>query len=83
MDPLELRRRCRETALHFLNVQREQFMRLGGLDEWEKSYVTLNPGYERHELDAFAAMVDKDLIYRGLKPVYSTQIGRASCRERV
>ena len=70
VDPLELRRRCRETALHFLNVQREQFMRLGGLGEWEKPYVTLNPGYERHELDAFADMVDKDLIYRGLKPVY-------------
>lgn len=70
VDPLELRKKCTETAMHFLDVQREQFMRLGVLGEWEHPYVTLKPDFEFHELNAFADMVEKGLIYRGLKPVY-------------
>ncbi|MBQ7263752.1 MAG: class I tRNA ligase family protein, partial [Synergistaceae bacterium] len=70
LDPIDLRRRCRETALHFLDVQREEFKRLGVLGEWADPYVTLDPGFEHLELLAFADMVEKGLIYRGLKPVY-------------
>ena len=70
LDPIDLRRRCRETALHFLDVQREEFKRLGVLGEWADPYVTLDPSFEHLELLAFAEMVEKGLIYRGLKPVY-------------
>ena len=70
IDPVELRAKCKETALHYLNVQREEFKRLGGLAEWDHPYMTLDPAFEHLELHAFADMVNKDLIYRGLKPVY-------------
>ena len=70
IDPVELRKKCKETALHYLDVQREEFKRLGVLGEWEKPYLTLDPAFEHLELHAFADMVAKDLIYRGLKPVY-------------
>ncbi len=70
IDPVELRAKCRETALHYLDVQRDEFMRLGGLGEWEHPYITLDPEFEHLELHAFADMVEKGLIYRGLKPVY-------------
>ncbi len=70
VDPVELRKKCKETALHYLNVQREEFKRLGVLGEWDKPYITLDPEYEHLELHAFADMVEKSLIYRGLKPVY-------------
>ena len=95
LDPVELRRKCTETAWHYLEVQREEFKRLGVFGEWEKPYVTLDPGFEALELNAFADMVEKDLIHRGRKPVYwcidcqtalataEVEIGRASCRERV
>ncbi|MBQ2615373.1 MAG: class I tRNA ligase family protein, partial [Synergistaceae bacterium] len=70
VDPVELRAKCRETALHYLNVQREEFKRLGVLGEWDTPYITLDPEYEHLELNAFADMVEKGLIYRGLKPVF-------------
>ncbi len=70
VDPVELRAKCRETALHYLDVQRTEFKRLGVLGEWEKPYITLDPEYEHLELHAFADMVEKGLIYRGLKPVF-------------
>ncbi|MBQ9403392.1 MAG: isoleucine--tRNA ligase, partial [Synergistaceae bacterium] len=56
--------------LHYLDVQREEFKRLGVLGEWDKPYITLDPAFEHRELHAFADMVEKGLIYRGLKPVY-------------
>ena len=70
VDPLELRKKCTATALHYLDVQREEFKRLGVFGEWDKPYVTLAPGFETLELQAFADMVGKGLVYRGLKPVY-------------
>ena len=70
VDPVELRKKCKATALHYLDVQREEFKRLGVLGEWEHPYMTLDPKYEHRELHAFADMVQKGLIYRGLKPVY-------------
>ena len=70
VDPVELRKRCKDTALHYLDVQREEFKRLGVLGEWDKPYMTLDPAFEHLELHAFADMVAQDLIYRGLKPVY-------------
>ncbi|MBQ7197189.1 MAG: isoleucine--tRNA ligase [Synergistaceae bacterium] len=70
VDPVELRKKCKETALHYLDVQREEFKRLGVLGEWEHPYITLDPAFEHLELHAFADMVEKGLIYRGLKPVY-------------
>ena len=70
VDPLELRKKCTATALHYLDVQREEFKRLGVFGEWDKPYITLDPGFETLELRAFADMVEKGLVYRGLKPVY-------------
>jgi isoleucyl-tRNA synthetase len=70
MDPVLLRRKCAEFARKFIDVQTGEFKRLGVFGEWDNPYVTLEPKYEAVELDAFAEMVDKGLVYRGLKPVY-------------
>jgi isoleucyl-tRNA synthetase len=70
VDPVLLRKKCAEFAYKFIGVQTEEFKRLGVFGEWDDPYVTLKPQYESVELDAFADMVDKGLVYRGLKPVY-------------
>ena len=70
VDPIELRKLCKQTALHYLDIQREEFKRLGVLGEWDHPYITLDPKFEHLELHAFADMVERGLIYRGLKPVY-------------
>ncbi|HPK06501.1 MAG TPA: isoleucine--tRNA ligase, partial [Aminivibrio sp.] len=51
-------------------VQREEFIRLGVLGDWENPYMTLKPQYEAAQLGAFAELVKKGLVYKGQKPVY-------------
>ena len=68
--PAEVRRRSEEYARKYIGIQRAQFKRLGILGEWEKPYLTLEPGYEAEIMRAFAAFVDEGLVYRALKPVY-------------
>src|SRR5882724_2401536 len=41
MDPVDKIRRCREYALKFVDVQREEFKRLGVFGDWENPYLTL------------------------------------------
>ncbi len=69
-DALEIRRRCREFALSFLDTMTAQFRRLGILGDWEHPYVTLDPEFEAAEIAVFGAMAMRGLIHRGLRPVY-------------
>lgn len=70
ISDLEFRKRCHDYALHYLDVQREQFKRLGVVGDWENPYITLNPGYEAVQIGIFGQMAQKGFIYKGLKPVY-------------
>jgi len=69
MSTLEVRKRCHEYAAKYVEVQREQFKRLGILGEWENPYETMKPGYEAATLEVFARFVEAGLVYRKLKPV--------------
>jgi len=68
--PMELRSRSRETALHYIGVQRGQFRRLGVRADWEHPYLTLEPQYEGAVIEAFAKFVEKGCVHRGLMPVH-------------
>ncbi len=70
IPPVELRKHCREFALHYVDVQREQFKRLGVIGDWDNPYLTLNPAFEARQVEVFGAMANKGYIYKGLKPVY-------------
>lgn len=70
LDPLELRQKCREYALRFVDIQREEFERLGVWGDWEHPYLTLTPEYEARQVEVFGEMARKGYIYKGLKPVY-------------
>ncbi len=70
IDPVELRARCKETALHYMNVQREQFRRLGVRGDWEHPYLTLEPSYEAAVIETFGKFVEKGCVTRGLMPVH-------------
>src|SRR5213595_3114240 len=70
LAPLEVRKRCEAFARKFINIQREQFKRLGVLGDWERPYLTMNPAYEAEILRAFAIFVEKGLVYESLKPVF-------------
>ena len=70
ISPVELRKICKEFALHYLDTQRTQFKRLGVLGEWENPYMTLKPEFEAKQIEIFGNMALKGYIYKGLKPVY-------------
>ncbi|MDR0839742.1 MAG: isoleucine--tRNA ligase, partial [Oscillospiraceae bacterium] len=66
----EFRDACRAFAEDFVNRQRDEFIRLGVIGDWEKPYLTMDPAFEAAEVRVFGEMYAKGLIYKGLKPVY-------------
>src|SRR5205807_7294325 len=70
LTPLEIRQRCHAFARKYVDLQREQFKRLGVLGDWDHPYLTLDPKYEAEILRAFAVFVEKALVYESKKPVF-------------
>ncbi|WP_027717361.1 isoleucine--tRNA ligase [Desulfovirgula thermocuniculi] len=70
VNALEFRRRCKEYALKFVDIQREEFKRLGVRGDWENPYLTLMPAFEAVQIGVFGEMARRGYIYKGLKPVY-------------
>ncbi len=66
----EFREKCKEFALSYVNIQREEFKRLGVIGDWDNPYLTLRPDYEAIQIKAFGEMAKKGYIYKGLKPIY-------------
>jgi isoleucyl-tRNA synthetase len=69
-EAVEIRRLCQEYAHRWIDIQREQFKRLGVGGEWENPYLTLSPEYEGAIVRALAGLVGKNLVYKGFKPVH-------------
>src|SRR5258706_12984014 len=70
LDPVTIRRACDAYARKYIDIQRNQFKRLGVLGDWENPYLSLNKEYEADELRLFADIVEQGFVYRGKKPVY-------------
>jgi isoleucyl-tRNA synthetase len=75
------RRECRAYANHWLNVQREEFKRLGVIGDWDHPYATMSYPAEAQiarELMKFAA---NDTLYRGSKPVMWSVVEKTALAE--
>src|SRR6476619_436400 len=70
LSPLEVRRKCEAFARKFIDIQREQFRRLGVFGDWENPYLTMDPKYDAEILRAFAVFVAEGLVYEAQKPVF-------------
>src|SRR6266700_183623 len=70
LSPLEIRKRSEAFARKFVEIQREQFKRLGVFGDWEHPYLTMDPTYEAEILRAFAVFVEGGLVYQAQKPVF-------------
>ena len=66
---VDFRKKAYAYAMRFVNIQKEQFKRLGVTGDWDKPYLTLDKEYEEAIVVSFGALVKKGYIYRGLKPV--------------
>ena len=66
----EFRTICENYARTQVDRQKKQIQRLGCLGDYEKPYLTLLPEFEARQIDVFATMALKGLIFKGVKPVY-------------
>ncbi|MEW6096912.1 MAG: isoleucine--tRNA ligase [bacterium] len=70
LSKMEIRKACRDYASHFVEVQKEQFKRLGIFGDWEKPYLTLSNDYSASVIEIFKELVEKGYVYKSKKPVY-------------
>ena len=70
MDPIAVRRACREYAQKYVDLQRSQFERIGVFGRWNDPYLTMSFGYEASIVETFYDFFEKEFVYKGLKPVY-------------
>ena len=69
VDPVTLRKSCRQFALSCLDDQKKQFKRLGVWGDFDDPYLTLKPEFEAKQVEVFGEMMKRGFIYKGLKPV--------------
>src|SRR5581483_8526869 len=70
MKPLDVRRECRKFAEKYLDLQRQQFKRIGVFGRFDRPYATMNPQYESVILDTFFSFYENGFVYKGLRAVY-------------
>ena len=70
MTTAEFCRACRAYAERFVGTMTTQFERLGILGTWNEPYLTMNFKYQAAIARAFGRFVEKDLVYKGKKPVH-------------
>jgi isoleucyl-tRNA synthetase len=70
MRPVDVRAECRKYAEKYLDLQRQQFKRIGVFGRFDNPYSTMTPQYESVVLDTFYSFFEGEFIYKGLRAVY-------------
>jgi len=70
VDVRDFRKKASAYARRFVEIQKEEFRRLGVLGDWERPYLTLSPDYEATIIRAFGELALSGYIYQGYKPIY-------------
>src|SRR6187455_82964 len=70
MSVADFRRACRAYAERFIGVMTKEFERLAIFGDWEHPYLTMNFRYQAAIARALGKFVERDLVYKGKKPVH-------------
>ena len=70
MSPADIRRACRQFASKYVDIQRDDFIRLGVLGDWFNPYLTMSYDYEAAIAGALGRFFQTGMVYKGLKPVH-------------
>ncbi len=70
ISPREFRVKCREYAASQIDIQRDEFQRLGVLGDWSNPYVTMDFKYEANIVRALGLMIKNGHLQQGFKPVH-------------
>jgi isoleucyl-tRNA synthetase len=84
VDAKTFRRACRDYAAEQVDRQREDFIRLGVLGDWEQPYLTMDPRFEAGIIRALGRLIANGHLYKGSKPVHwCTDCGSALAEAEV
>jgi len=81
VDPIEFRAECRNFAAKWIDVQREEFKRLGIFGDWEKPYLTMNFDSEAQIVRELQKFLMDGSLYRGSKPVMWSVVEKTALAE--
>ena len=78
---LEFRAECRAYAQHWLEVQREEFKRLGVAGDWADRYATMDFPSEAVIVEEIGRFLMNGSLYRGLRPVMWSPVEKTALAE--
>ena len=81
LDHKQFRAKCREYAAAQVAGQKQDFIRLGVLGDWDNPYLTMNPQFEADIIRALGRIVANGHLVRGFKPVYWSVVGASALAE--
>ncbi len=70
MKAVDVRLECRRYAQKYLDLQREQFKRIGVFGRFDRPYSTMTPQYESEVVRTLFTFLEKGFVYKGLRSVY-------------
>ena len=77
----EFRGECREFARGWVDIQREEFKRLGVTGNWENPYLTMDFHAERVIAEEFMKFLMTGTLYQGSKPVMWSPVEQTALAE--
>ena len=78
---VEFRRQCRAFAAHWVDVQREEFKRLGVIGDWDHPYETMTFSAEAQIAREIMKFAENGTLYRGSKPVMWSVVEKTALAE--
>ena len=78
---IELRQECRRFAEHWIDVQREEFKRLGVIGKWDDPYLTMDYHAEAVIAAEFMKFLMNGTLYQGSKPVMWSTVEKTALAE--
>ena len=81
VDIIQFRKECREFASKWIDKQREEFIRLGIIGDWENPYTTMSFDAESIIVKEFFKFVENGSLYRGSKPVMWSTVEKTALAE--
>src|SRR5690625_3728804 len=81
LDVQTFRQKCREYAAKQVDGQREDFIRLGVLGDWDTPYLTMDYSFEADIIRALGKIAERGHLHKGFKPVYWSVVGGSALAE--
>ena len=81
VDPIQFRSECREFAQKWVDIQSEQFQRLGVIGDWKVPYLTMTKHGEAQIAREIHKFLNNGGLYRGVKPVMWSTVEQTALAE--